>query len=180
MDSGPLLWNSIHYDRERHGVSQRNYSDIVGEVFMKTHTLLITSIALCLSACGKQETAQPQAQAPESDQSAVPAEETQATDAGFNEAFVNHMHDHAAKLDELMFALADDDLLGAATPAYWLSQHEAVDGVPEEWQIYLTGMRNAAYEVETANDLETARAAAEQISAQCQGCHDEAKVSAFE
>jgi cytochrome c556 len=144
---------------------------------MKTHTLWITSIALCLSACGKQETAEPQAA--ESDQAAAPVEETQATTAEFDDAFIDHMHDHAEKLDELMFALADDDLLGAATPAYWLSQHETVEGVPEEWQNYLTSMRNAAYEVETASDLETARAAAEQISAQCQGCHDAAGVSAF-
>jgi mono/diheme cytochrome c family protein len=148
-------------------------------VFMKTHTLWITSVALCLSACGKQEPAAPQ-QAPESEPPAAPVEEAQVTSAGFDEAFISHMHDHAEKLDELMFALADDDLLGAATPAYWLSQHDAVDGVPEEWQNYLTGMRNAAYEVETANDLETARAAAEQLSAQCQGCHSAAGVKAFE
>jgi len=151
---------------------------------MKTRTLWITSIALCLSACGKQEPAEPMP--PESDQAAAPVEETQATQAtqattaGFDEAFINHMHDHAAKLDDLMFALADDDLVGAATPAYWLSQHETVEGVPDEWQNYLTSMRNAAYEVETADDLETARAAAEDISAQCQGCHDAAGVSAFE
>ncbi len=90
------------------------------------------------------------------------------------------MHEHATKLDELMFALADDDLMGAATPAYWLSQHDAVDGVPEEWQDYITAMRNAAYEVETATDLESARAAAEEISAQCQGCHTAAGVTALE
>ncbi len=147
---------------------------------MKTRMLWITSIALCLSACGKQEPAEPQA--PESGQAAEEAQdvlEAQPTEAGFDEAFVNHMHEHAAKLDDLMFALADDDLVGAATPAYWLSQHEAVEGVPEEWQNFLTGMRNAAYEVETANDLETARLAAEEISAQCQGCHDAAGVSAF-
>jgi len=141
---------------------------------MKIHTLWITSIALCLTACGQQEPAEPQA--PESDQAAAPAEVTQATNAGFDEAFVNHMHDHAKKLDDLMFALADDDLTGAATPAYWLSQHEVVDGVPEEWRNYLTGMRNAAYDVETATDLETARAAAEEISAQCQACHAAAGV----
>lgn len=146
---------------------------------MNTHSLWIISIALCLSACGKQEPAVPE-QAPESDQPAVSAEQTQVTSTDVNEAFIAHMHDHAEKLDELMFALADGDLLGAATPAYWLSQHEAVDGVPEEWQNYLTGMRNAAYEVETADDLDTARAAAEQLSAQCQGCHAAAGVKAFE
>ena len=147
---------------------------------MKARMLWITSIALCLSACGKQEPAEPQA--PDSGQAAEDAQEVleaQLTGAGFDEAFVKHMHEHAAKLDDLMFALADDDLVGAATPAYWLSQHETLDAVPEEWANYLTAMRNAAYEVETADDLETARLAAADISAQCQGCHDAAGVSAF-
>ena len=142
---------------------------------MKIHTLWITAIVLCLAACSKQEPVEPQP--PEDDQAAAPAEEAKA---GFDEAFISHMHDHAAKLDDLMFALADGDLEGAATPAYWLSQHETVDAVPEEWRAYIISMRNAAYEVEAATDLETARAAAEDISVQCQGCHAAAGVSAFE
>jgi len=142
---------------------------------MKVTSLWITAIALCLTACSKQEPAEPPA--PEPEQAAAPAEEAEAE---FDAEFISHMHEHAEKLDDLMFALADDDLVGAATPAYWMSQHEAVDGVPEEWQHYLTGMRNAAYEVETANDLETARAAAEEISVQCQACHAAAGVSVFE
>jgi len=142
---------------------------------MKIHTLWITAIALCLGACSKQEPAEPQP--PENDQAAAPVEETTAR---FDEAFISHMHNHAAKLDDLMFALADGDLDAAATPAYWLSQHDTVDGVPEEWRAYVTSMRNAAYEVETATDLETARAAAEEISVQCQGCHAAAGISAFE
>ncbi len=147
---------------------------------MKIQSLWIVAIALCLAACSKQETAEPQA--PEPDAAAAAEVAAPAAEAGalFDAAFVKHMHEHAEKLDDLMFALADGDLVGAATPAYWLSQHEAVDGVPEEWQNYLTGMRNAAYEVETADDLETARAAAEDISAQCQGCHAAAGVSVLE
>ena len=150
---------------------------------MKIQSLWIVAITLCLAACSKQEPAEPQAPEPDpaAAAAAAAAEEATAPAAGaeaiFDAAFVGHMHEHAEKLDELMFALADGDLVGAATPAYWLSQHEAVDGVPEEWQNYLTGMRNAAYEVETADDLETARAAAEDISAQCQSCHAAAGVS---
>jgi len=142
---------------------------------MKIHTLWITAIALCFVACTKQEPVEPPP--PENDQAAAPAEETNSE---FSEAFISHMHAHAEKLDDLMFALADDDLEGAATPAYWLSQHETADGVPEEWRNYITSMRNAAYEVETASDLETARAAAEDITVQCQACHAAAGVSAFE
>jgi cytochrome c556 len=145
------------------------------EVAMKTCTLWITAIALCLAACSKQEPIEPQRL--EKDQAAVPAEEIQeAKAAAIDEAFINHMHEHAAKLDDLMFALADGDLEGAATPAYWLSQHDTVDGVPEELQDFVTSMRNAAYDVEMAEDLDTARAAAEEITAQCQACHAAAGV----
>ena len=143
---------------------------------MKIQALWIVAITVCLAACSRQEPAEPQAEEP--DPAAVEAAPPAAkAGALFDAAFVSHMHEHAEKLDDLMFALADGDLVGAATPAYWLSQHETVEGVPEEWQNYLTGMRNAAYEVETADDLETARAAAEEISVQCQGCHAEAGVS---
>ena len=146
---------------------------------MKILSLWIIAFTLCLAACSRQEPAE--LQAPESDQTAVAADEAIAApeqaDARFDASFISHMHKHAERLDDLMFALADGDLVGAATPAYWLSQHEAVDGVPEEWQNFLTAMRNAAYEVETADDLETARAAAEDISAQCQGCHAAAGVN---
>jgi len=145
---------------------------------MKVHTLWITAIALSLAACSKQEPVEPQQ--PEADQATAPVEEAQVKDTMFDEGFLKHMHQHAEKLDDLMFALADGDLERASTPAYWLSQHETVDGVPEEWQHYVINMRNAAYEVETADDIETARAAAEQITIQCQECHTAAGVSALE
>jgi len=78
-----------------------------------------------------------------------------------------------------MFALADDDLVGAMTPAFWLSRHDGVEGIPVEWQQYVTGMRQAASAVEAANDLETARVAAERISDQCQACHNAAGVNSL-
>jgi hypothetical protein len=87
------------------------------------------------------------------------------------------MHAHAEQLDNLNFALADNDLEGAMTAAYWLSGHQEVGGIREEWQPFLEGMREAAQDVEEASDLETARAAAERINLQCQGCHDAAGVN---
>ena len=141
---------------------------------MKIHTLWITAIALCLAACSKQEAEEPMVT--ETDQAAAPVEEVQEPEAALDDAFIKHMHEHASKLDDLMFALEDGDLEAAATPAYWLSQHDMVEGLPEELRDYLTGMRNAAYDVEMAEDLETARAAAKEISAQCQACHAAAGV----
>ena len=143
---------------------------------MRVHTLVLTAIALCTSACGKQESSEPEPAA--GDQAAPPAEEVAKEQRRFDQAFVDHMHEHAERLDELMFALADDDLEGAMTPAFWLSRHETVAGVPEEWQQYVTGMRQAASAVESAADLETAKTAAEKISQQCQACHAAAGINA--
>lgn len=144
---------------------------------MKVHALWVTAVALCLAACGKQEPAEPQQ--PENEPAAAPppAEETTVAKAEFDQAFVDHMHAHAEHVDELMYALADGDFDGAMTPAYWLSQHDVVAGVPEEWRQYLSGMREAASAVESASDLEAARIAAENISTECQGCHELAGVS---
>lgn len=141
---------------------------------MRVHALLLTGFALCLSACSKQETAEPGQAVTEA---AAAAEDVAAQQPHFDQAFVDHMHAHAEQLDELMFALADDDLEGAMTPAFWLSRHDSVEGIPEEWQQYVTGMRQGAAAVEAARDLETARVAAENISDQCQACHNAAGVN---
>lgn len=138
---------------------------------MNVHTLWISSIALCLVACGQQEPAVPPEQDP------PPVAESAPPAPAVDEAFVAHMHAHAEQLDTLMFALADGDLEGAMTPAYWLSRHDSVSGVPAELQRYIVGMREAASAVESAEDLDTARAAAEQISGQCMGCHDAAGIN---
>jgi hypothetical protein len=90
--------------------------------------------------------------------------------------FLEHMHRHAEYLDALNIALAEGDFDAAMTPAYWLSRHDEVDGIPAEWQPYLESVREAAHNVESSADLESARAAAEPITAQCQGCHTAAGV----
>ena len=137
---------------------------------MRIHALLLTAFALCLSACGKQEPVEPE--------QAAPVEAADAADKPqFDQAFIDHMHAHAEQLDELMFALADEDLDGALTPAYWLSRHDAVEGIPDEWQQHVTGMREAAAAVGAADDLETARKAAESISTHCQACHTAAGIN---
>jgi hypothetical protein len=142
---------------------------------MKTYALWLASFALVLTACGKQEPTEPQ----QPNDTAAPAAsvvEEPAPAPTFDEAFTAHMHKHADQLDDLMFALADGDLVAAMTPAYWLSRHDSVEGIPDEWQQHVTGMREAALKVESTNDLEVARAAAEEISSHCQACHATAGV----
>ena len=92
------------------------------------------------------------------------------------EGFLKHMHAHADQIDLINNALADDDLDAAIAPARWLYRHDAVEGVMEDWQHYLIEMREAARAVESAADLETARAASKRITEQCQGCHEAAGI----
>jgi cytochrome c556 len=153
---------------------------------MRLHALLIVGLALCVAGCAekKDPAAEPAAESqapPAAEPAAVEEQVVEEQPAAAEEArsaeFIDHMHAHAEQLDNLNFALADDDLEGAMTAAYWLSGHQEVGGIREEWQPFLEGMRAAAQDVEDATDLDTARAAAERINQQCQGCHDAAGVN---
>lgn len=143
---------------------------------MKLHVFLVVAVLLSMAACAEKEQAAPDPAdattmaAPEAD---APMPETLG---GRDDAFLGHMHLHAKRLDDLNFALADNDLEAAKLPARWLSRHDSVDDVDSEWMPFLYGMRSNAEAVENATDLETARAAAERITAQCQSCHAAAGV----
>lgn len=129
---------------------------------MRLHILLIIGLAISVSGCGNKEQAAPDpvAEAP------VAAMENYEY-----EGILRHMHSHADQIDLLNHALADDDLEAGKLPARWLWRHEQMTGVPDDWQPYLAGMRQAARDVESATDLDTARAAAMRISENCQACH---------
>jgi heme oxygenase len=151
---------------------------------MKLHSLLIVGLALFFTACAEKKAPAPEpaakhASEPQAGAPVKPAEEMShsAEESARKEAFIDHMHAHAEQLDNLNFALADDDLAGAMTAAYWLSGHQEVTGIKEEWRPFLEGMRAAAQAVEEADDVESARVAAERINDNCQGCHDAAGVN---
>ena len=152
---------------------------------MKLHSLLIVGFALCVSACAEKKAPEPEAAPAPEPQAAEPApaeaapvETAEAEEqSARSQEFIDHMHAHAEQLDDLNFSLADDDLEGAMTAAYWLSGHQEVEGIEEEWRPFLKGMREAAQAVEEAADIETARAAAERINENCQGCHELAGVN---
>ena len=143
---------------------------------MKLQTLLVFGFALAMTACTDKDQAVTEtvdkAPAPAPAAEVLPA----TTEDWRNDEFLAHMHRHADYLDDLNIALADGDIVAAMTPAYWLSRHDSVEGVPLEWQPYLDGMRAASLDVEKSKDLESARAASERITAQCQGCHTEAGI----
>ena len=146
---------------------------------MRLHLVLIAGLVVFATGCAEK-----QAPAPEPAPAPAPAEpqaaaEPPATEVepGRSVEFIDHMHAHAEQLDDLNFALADGDLEGAMTAAYWLSGHNEVAGIEDQWRPFLEGMREAAQAVEEAGDLDTARAAAERINDNCQGCHDVAGVN---
>lgn len=146
---------------------------------MKLHTLWVIGFAAVIVGCAEKEQAAPE-QGSEMEPAApavaeAPAAEPEATTAENEDwrksAFLDHMHAHAEQLDDLNYALDDDDLERAMTPAYWLSRHEMVSGIPADLQPIVERMREAARAVEEAEDLVAARAAAKQIGVECQGCH---------
>ncbi len=143
---------------------------------MKLQTLLIIGLALSITGCGEKKQATPEAvdeaptTPPVAETAPAPSEEWR------NAEFLEHMHRHADHLDDLNIALAEGDIVAAMTPAYWLSRHDQVEGVPAEWLPFLKGMREASIDVEKSTDLDSARAAAERITEQCQGCHEVAGV----
>jgi cytochrome c556 len=145
---------------------------------MKLHTLLIVGFVFVMAGCTEKDQAVPEA----ADEAQAPPPVAEAPPMKVEEwrkaEFLEHMHRHADYLDNLNIALAEGDIVAAMTPAYWVSRHDSVEGVPAEWQQYLDGMRAASLAVEKSTDLDSARTAAEQITVQCQGCHAAAGVLA--
>lgn len=151
---------------------------------MKLHTLFVIGLTIGLTACAKEEQVAAPAEevdapaAAEAPAAEAPAAETPAADASTVEkdqmgsaAFIEHMHHHASQLGQLKAAVEVGSLPAAQRPAYWLSGHEEVSGVPEGWLVYVKGMREGAQAVDNAESIEQAKAAVQQIEASCNGCH---------
>jgi len=143
---------------------------------MKLHSILIFGFILGATACTEKEQGPPGA-AEEMPMAAPDAAVSIAeSEIWENESFVAHMHEHAEALDELNFALSDGDLEAAKASAHWLSTHDTNSDIQADWMPYLYRMRSAAEAVEAAADIETATAAAQKITAQCQECHASAGI----
>jgi len=144
---------------------------------MNLHMILVVGFVLSVTGCAEKEQvmSEPVDEAPKTAPEAVAP--TAGNETWRNDSFLKHMHLHAEKLDDLNYALADGNLEAAKTPAFWLSRHDTVGDIQSDWLPYLYSMRTEAEAVETAPDLTTARAAAERINAQCQGCHAAAGIS---
>ncbi len=168
---------------------------------MKLHMLLLIALTVGLAACAEKEQVaaptesemeapeaaaveMPEAEALEAVEDEVMDEVESGSDATLadvqewrTEALLDHMHAHAEQLDDLNYALADGDLFRASTSAYWLAKHDVIEGLPDELQPHVAGMRDAARAVEEAEDIETAKAAAKRVGDACQACHEATDVS---
>ena len=145
---------------------------------MNVRLILVVGFMLGVTACAEKEQvmSEPVAEAPKTAPEAFAPPEGSA---GLRDkSFLEHMHLHAERLDEINFALAAGNLEAAISPAHWLSTHVTNSNVEAEWLPFLYGMRSAAEAVESAPDVATARIAAKQINAYCQGCHAAAGISA--
>ena len=131
---------------------------------MKLQTILVVGLIVGITGCAEKEEAPAEA-------ASAPAPDPVAIEVWQNESFIEHMHAHAERLDELNFALADGDLEAAKASANWLSSHETDSDIQADWMPHLYRMRAEAEAVEAASDIETAQAAAMRITAQCQECH---------
>jgi hypothetical protein len=146
---------------------------------MKPNMIFLIGLAIGIAGCAeKEQTATEEANARPPAVSAVEPETAPAQIEDWRSSnFLDHMHAHAEHLDDLNYALDGGDFEGAMTPAYWLSRHESLGGLPTDLQPFLVRMREAGRVVEETKDLAAARAAAEQIGKQCLGCHTAAGVN---
>jgi len=143
---------------------------------MNIRVLLVFGIVLGVMGCTEKE----QVSSGPMDETPMAATEGSvptATESFRDDAFLGHMHLHAEKIDDMNYALADGDLESARSPANWLSRHDTVEQINSEWMPFLYEMRASAEVVQDASDIAVARAAAEKITAQCQGCHVAAGVN---
>ena len=154
---------------------------------MKIHLILLLSFTLGFAGCAEKEAAAPEMEtaAPEavmeeatpdtvdaSELEAAATNETTAVIEGWrDEELLNLMHVRAERLDEVNYALDDGDLEAAKMPAKWLAEHRPIEGLPEQLQPFVDGMREAAAEIEGAETVAAAQASAQGIVAQCQACH---------
>lgn len=140
---------------------------------MKLQTLLIVGFALGLAGCAEKE----QVALPQGDDAETAAEAPAGEKAEMGTAaFIAHMHHHASQLYRLKAALDVGSLAAAQRPAYWLSGHDETVEVPDDWQVYVKGMRDGARAVADAPDLAAASAAAQRIEQSCGDCHTAAGV----
>jgi hypothetical protein len=82
-----------------------------------------------------------------------------------------HMHEHLARITTIKSFIIMGNLDGIREPATWLANHEAVAGLPNNYEPYVDQMRRYAREVSNATDFESAAIAVSDMARTCADCH---------
>jgi hypothetical protein len=82
-----------------------------------------------------------------------------------------HMHEHLDRITTIKSLIIMGDLDGVREPAIWLADHEAVSGLPENFEPYVGLMRQYAREVNNATDLKSAAMSVSSMARTCSNCH---------
>lgn len=82
-----------------------------------------------------------------------------------------HMHEHLARISTIKSLIIMGNLDGTREPAIWLAEHEAVDGLPANFEPYVEQMRKYAREVSNAIDLDSAAVSVSEMARTCSNCH---------
>ena len=81
------------------------------------------------------------------------------------------MHEHLGRISTIKSQIIMGNLDGIREPAIWLADHEAVDGLPANFEGFVGLMRQYAREVNNATDLKSAAISVSGMAKTCSSCH---------
>lgn len=88
------------------------------------------------------------------------------------ESLAQHMQDHFEQVTSVRTAIINGDLEAARAPAQWLAEHQAHEGLGEEWHVYVERIRQAARRVIASEEFDAAGYASAQMAVACGECHE--------
>ena len=98
----------------------------------------------------------------------LPAQEVRGED---ETDVATHMHEHLDRITTIKSLIIMGNLDGVREPAIWLADHEAVPGLPTNFEPYVGLMRQYAREVNNATDLKSAAISVSSMARTCSNCH---------
>ena len=88
-----------------------------------------------------------------------------------------HMHEHLVRLTDIKSAVLIGDLEAARLSAEWLALHKPFDTLTPMYASFVDSMREDAYVIIEAQDVETAANGVAAIATDCAGCHTALEVN---
>ena len=98
----------------------------------------------------------------------LPAQEVRGED---ETDVATQMHEYLGRITTIKSLIIMGNLDGAREPAIWLADHEAVAGLPADFEPYVGLMRQYSRGVNNATDLISAALAVSGMARTCSSCH---------